>query len=61
VALEHHLKAATTSSSTRKPGHYTVRPDQTGRNCFQVTRGQHDFCHVMKDEHVGEIAVKRIS
>jgi hypothetical protein len=44
-----------------KLGHYTVQPDQTGRSCFRVTRGPNDFCHVTKDEYVGEVAVKRIS
>ena len=41
-------------------GHYTVKPDQTGKNCFLVTKGPHDFCTVEQDSYVGEIAVKRI-
>lgn len=42
-------------------GHYTVRPDQTGNSCFLVTHGPQDFCTVIEDKYVGEIAVKRIS
>jgi hypothetical protein len=42
-------------------GHYTVKPDQTGKSCFLVNRGPHDFCTVEHDSYTGEIAVKRIS
>jgi hypothetical protein len=41
--------------------HYTVRPDQTGKSCFLVTKGPNDFCTVEQDSYTGEIAVKRIS
>jgi hypothetical protein len=42
-------------------GHYTVEPDQTGKSCFLVNKGPHDFCTVEQDSYTGEIAVKRIS
>jgi hypothetical protein len=41
-------------------GHYTVKPDQTGKSCFLVNKGPHDFCTVEQDSYTGEIAVKRI-
>ena len=41
-------------------GHYTVRPDQTGKSCLLVTKGPHDFCTVEQDRYTGEIAVKRV-
>jgi hypothetical protein len=55
LKLKHYFKVDT------RLGHYTVLPDQTGKSCFQVTRGPNDFCHVTKDDYTGEVLVKRLT
>lgn len=56
-----HLKLGHCFFVHTKLGHYTVRPDQTGRSCFLATHGPSDFCHVISDSYEGGTAVKRAS